>query len=738
MKRNISYFKSVDGLVICLLLLVVATQIIRDPSPWRDQFYEAARFEGQLGIAGNYTQAASGRSVDCLIWPGLPGIAMGGLLVKITGVTNELISKDHKIKVPATELYKILNNVSKIGNILAVVGVILLVLGTYALILGITSRRGVSFLTSLYLGSSQIVATQVGWLRPEVWSLSFLVLAFIAILPELRDWINNDSNRSVHKGLALRQFLGGFFVASAMLEKINVVPGVMIYGVLCLAIIWQSKINYKKSSVRPVKNDIIWLFLPIILLPWWAFVFPDKSFWNTVSVFDSGTAAALGVRKWHEFTAILILLSFIPLASWITTAFIKRLNRKNDKYDRLHEEALTLGRLTAGGLFALILWGSLISKSLNQFQLHITQTMVMIASTLFGANIFAQTHVGCVGIIHYIVESGKLLSRPNLADAADLLNQHLDISNLFNSTFVATAMAMWVAVRLMTSIDKSKHMIRLTVFGIGFWILMIASDYLASTRGVYDVDFRYFAYAGWFGLISAACSFSVILELSKSPRTSIVMRCAGVLFGITLSLILIKGGIQTRSENALFGRQIYIAPQCAPNLFKDAGFVPKRSDWHLLLSWKAVDFPKVIQEEGDTPERIRQFNCRTLDDNSIIVKHEATPSPKCLQLKIPIEVNQSGMSANTIVVKALLQSSHQNRMPAVGISTEDRKTGSVMQSKWANISSAWGPGVEPEEYACSVPFDPKKQNVFVNIYWGPKEKDESISIKDLAVGFSIN
>ena len=46
-----------------------------------------------------------------------------------------------------------------------------------------------------------------------------------------------------------------------------------------------------------------------------------------------------------------------------------------------------------------------------------------------------------------------------------------------------------------------------------------------------------------------------------------------------------------------------------------------------------------------------------------------------------------------------------------------------------------GAGTTPEEYACGVPFEPKKQNAFVNIYWGPKEKGEYISIKDLAVGF---
>ena len=157
MENSASKVRIVDFLVFGLLILVVAAQIFKDPSPWRDAFYESARFDGQLGIAANYTQAAIGRPVDCLIWLGLPGIAMGGLAVKITGLAKNLLTKENKIIVSETESYRLLNRVSKTRqhSVSATAGVVLLVCSTYVIVLGITSKRGLSFLASFDPGNDK-------------------------------------------------------------------------------------------------------------------------------------------------------------------------------------------------------------------------------------------------------------------------------------------------------------------------------------------------------------------------------------------------------------------------------------------------------------------------------------------------------------------------------------------------------------------------------------------------------
>ena len=268
----------------------------------------------------------------------------------------------------------------------------------------------------------------------------------------------------------------------------------------------------------------------------------------------------------------------------------------------------------------------LISTTISQFKLHVTQTLVMVASTLFGANIFAQTHVGFLGVIHYMFESGRILARPNLADLSGLLNLQAEILNSVNSTILAMTLSLLMVVCFLTTKSKAERIARLSFLAIGCLGLMMVSDYLASTRGVYEVDFRYFAYAGWFGLISISCILCAILDLTKGSWLLVLVRCTGVLFGMALILFDLKGGVESRNENALFGRQIYIAPQCAPNLFKEAGIAPgsKRMASSACLGTAQFDqgaswtrgwrrgFPETFQEECPEKQHADDYSRRII------------------------------------------------------------------------------------------------------------------------------
>ena len=304
-----------------------------------------------------------------------------------------------------------------------------------------------------------------------------------------------------------------------------------------------------------------------------------------------------------------------------------------------------------------------------------------------------------------------------------------------NPTSLALFLGSILAIILTKFKTPNSKFLRIVFIGYGCLFLMILSEYITSTRAVFITDFRYYAYGGYFGIAAVSCFIGSFYFVKLSTRKIILARILGYIIAILFITYTLFCGVSTASQNALFGRQIEVAQRTAPNLFREAGITPNISDWHRLLVWKSHDLDHEIELRGKNETGFtNRFNWRTDGSNSLNVTYIGLNGPASFQMKIPIRNDELASPSGSIVVKALLQSSHSDRMPAVGISIEDLKTGKLLQEKWAVISSAWTSGMKPEEFACGVPYDPMQQKAFIRIYWAPKAIGESILIQGLSVG----
>ena len=725
-----------DVMLCSCLILILLTHIRHDSSPWRDPFYDSARFDGQLGVAGNYMQAALGYQVDCLAWPCLPNVAMGGLMVNAAGfgIKNRGNERVHAVKKKS--LYAKLDQIGRLGNMLAFVGVALWVVFSYFLLLGVFQDRVLAFLPSAYLASSQIAATQIGWLRPEVWSLTFLVLGFLMLLPDFRQWIwNLDCPPTRHE--LLRVFLAGFFSSTALLEKINVAPAVIMFVILVL-VVFYSKTPQEKQLNKA--TCVLLGVLPVLLLPWWAFVFPDQLFWKNVSHFDADTVSGFSIERWNVFIALLTCLAAIPILGITTSRVLFMAHAISlELFRKVDRIFLLIAGIISGGFAALILWCALISQSFESYRLNVTHILSIVGATFFGVNPYAQTKIGINAAITYIWHSGAALSRPNLFDFLSICGINTQYTQLLNVTSVTLFMGAFVAIFMVLPVVRNVNFWRASSIGYLFFGLMMVSEYLSAKRGVFSADFRYYAYGGWFGVMAIAFFSGALIFNNTNISALRSIRITVVLLSLILILFDVLIGVSAASQNALFGRQIFIASQMCPNLFHTAGVVAESADWHLFLEWK----PLAIFSELELIKRkdavfSSRFTWSTPDENSVKMNLSEEGVPQSFQMKTPVSLDQYGYSGErSVVIRALLQSSHPERMPAIGLAVEDKITGKVVSDRWALISSAWVPGTKPEEYACEVRFDPRKQKIFFKIYWGPKDVGENILIQDLEIGTPI-
>lgn len=736
--------RKINMLICFVLLAIILSKAAQDPSPWSEPFYQAARFDGQLAISANYAQIALGLPVDCLMWPGLPNLAMGSLIAKSTGINRLMFKNENSKSEVKTILYTVLDKVSRLGNILGLIGVLLLTLSTYIFLEKLLASKIIAFCASAYLASSQIVATQIGWLRPEVWSLGFFSMAIIMILPDITYWL--DQSYRKHRDTVsrdLRVGAAGFLASSAVLEKVNIVPAVVLFGVVFVIVILANLLRVFPKDHLNRESSMAMLFYtiyPLLLLPWWAFAYPNESYWSGVAEFDSSTARALGESRWYIFTTLLLVISVSPFLLFLGLKLTVRVFQSAKRYEyALACVFRTAGQLIAGGLCSLIFWTGIISANIETFRHHVTHTLVMVAATVFGVNIFAQAHTDLRGITRYILDSGQMLARPNLEDLLSVFGLHASNAASLNVTTMALILSIVVVVLLLLGHYRSARLLKVSAVGFIFAFLMVISDYLASKRGVYNVDFRYYAYAGWFGIVAISCFTRTLFMAKTGAISKKILNVIGLILFVCLMSAIVLTRVATASENAIFGRQFYIAPQTAPNLFKSLGVSPERSDWHFLLAWKSCGLTPALQALQDNdPSFASRFKWEADKDSVNTARCSTNGGPGSLQMRIPVIFNSNNTRTDdSIALKVLLQSSNQDRMPAVGIETEEKISGKVLLSKWSIISSAWGPSDKPEEYACGVRFNPKTQNAFVKIYWAPDELGECILIKDLSIGTPI-
>ncbi|MEI8309171.1 MAG: hypothetical protein WCH98_00285 [Verrucomicrobiota bacterium] len=731
MSTKLSFREFGTSFALCLaLILVIGAQAVRDTSPWLEPFFKAARFDAQTGISANLVQAARGDHIDCLVWPGLPNAALGGAVLAAAGITMPEKVEGGSAKRP---FYEALNRASQIGNLLGIPAVVLLVIATFFILAGIGGSRAIAFIAAAYLAVSQISSTNLGWVRTEAWSLVFLALALWLLAPWVRSWVLNAVPGKVVP--AWRLVAAGFFLSSALLEKINVLPGVAV--VALLAIVVAVQISQAADERRFQKSIRLWSLAAFLLVPWWGLRMPGATFWAGVSDFDAGSAQALGTFRWAIFVGFMILLSLAPLALVVSERLTSRILARifTAPAAPLLSVARALAILIAGGYAALYFWCALISRSWESFQSHVMHVLVMVAAAVLGASPYSQVKLAWPDVWNYIWNSGLQLARPNFADLLLPLGWGFDRADWINITsLVLVCMVAGGVVCLLRRVRRIPVSHAL-VLAYAFSAAMLASEYLTSTRGALALDFRYYAYAGWFGILALA--FFVLAW--RPVTTSHMVLFSGWTISVLLSIVLVGFGLlhgmPTGSQNAVFGRQIYIGARTAPSLFKNAGIVAEPADWRALLDWTPVPVGSHLQEQiGSSPAGGGCFSVQPLDQMGVRLQ-ALNPSPGWrLQVRVPVDLPQNLSPHSMLALSAYLQSSQSKRIPNIGLLIENKQTGEPVYQQWAIISSAWEPGPVPVEYAVAARIDPAIHRAFFLIDWAPREPGETMSVLQPAAG----
>jgi hypothetical protein len=264
---------------------------------------------------------------------------------------------------------------------------------------------------------------------------------------------------------------------------------------------------------------------------------------------------------------------------------------------------------------------------------------------------------------------------------------------------------------------------------------MLASEYLTSTRGALSLDFRYYAYAGWFGILALA-----FFALAWRPvPTGLMARLSGWAISGLLSIALLAFGlflgVPTGSQNALYGRQVFIGARTAPSLFKKAGIVAEPSDWRVLLDWNPVPVGSHLQGQiGSSQVAGSCFAVQPLDEPGIRLRALNPPPGWRLQLRIPVDLPQNLASHSMLALSAYLHSSYPKSIPSIGLLIENKQTGQPVFQQWAVVSSAWEPGPAPVEYAVAAKIDPALSRAFFLLDWAPQESGETMTVLQSAAG----
>lgn len=722
---------------LCLVLVcLVGANIWRDPSPWVDPFFQSGRFDAQVGIVGTYIQAAQGERVDCFVWPGLPGVARGTLLLKALKLDTSPVQQ---VAEPARRraFYSLLGQASAWSNALAVPGMLILVLATYWFIRAVGKSRLPAFAASAYLAVSQMCSTQIGWARTEAWSIAFLALAMLVMVPDIKRWLwcaqpETDLRRPAGLGIALF----GFLASSAILDKVLVAPAAVCLSVFYLWVL-QMRLGQGPASPRIRRGAIAWSLLPLLLCPWWALSFPSKEYWSTVSMYDASSAELLGQARWNLFAGGIVLLALLPAILVSAFSFLKRLfTGAGVVAEAIVSAALSFALLLSGGLVALYFWVALISPDLAYFQSTVSHVMTMLAASFLGASPYAQAQSGLFAAIAYFWDSGAALGRPNLFDLAGAAGFAVPALRWVNPASVSSVIGLSAIALIVAKRPSFPATSRFAFLALLFFALMLLSDFLSSTRGALGLDFRYYIYSGWFGIVGMALFCSGALPESAASSVRRVSRLAIASFSTCMVIYGLFVGMPSASQQALFGRQIHVASLTSPNLFRKAGIVPDSSDWRLLLAWSPVDADKdfIKHAEGD-PGAGSRFERLPDAGAGLSLRCLKAGSPERLQMKIPVGISPQAPEQCTLALSGYLHSTEPGRIPSIGLVVESAETGKVLQYRWAIVSSAWGPGDEPVEYAVAVPFRPPTERAFVLIDWAPLQMGEQMTIRNLSLGF---
>jgi len=715
----------IDVAACVLLLSILAAHVIRDPSPWTEPFYSAARFDGQAGVAGLFVQAAQDRRVDHLLWPGLPMVAMGGWIIDATNLDHAL---DDGV-APKPEFYQTLDAVSRAGNVLGLLGVALLVLATYFLLLRFYQSRFLALVLAAYLAASQSAITQLGWVRSEVWSITFFAFALLVIAKPAGQ---SFSRKPASEPTPAVWALAGFLMGSALLSRINILFAVL--GAAALIVWIALGARGAPEPPRVTTKTFLLAAIPLLLLPWYAFAYPGTAFWQSVSHYDRVTATALPEFRWSLSIGAIVLLSALPLILAALGWFLQGRTGRPRQWAAPLDLASRVGSgLLTGGILALLLWCAALGGPFIMHTRHVLATMV---STLNGVGPYLKAPPTVSDALSYIWDAGQTLGRPNAADLAGFLGLDQSALELLNPTTIAMAFGLAAFLLGVVTFRQNRSGPGLALLAAAWIGLMMLTEYLAATRGEF-LDFRYYAFTQWYAIMAVGASIAVIRMSVPSPAFRKFAAVAASVFAAVLVVHAAAGDLRTASQKALFGRQIDVAGKTAPSLFEAFSLEPQAADWREQLPlWTEIRIDGPISSHAvSPPEAAEHFTMLRKESGAVMLRSLSGREGGRLILRVPVDDLNVSADGCLVVLRAdlLLEEGIKSGLPTMGLrvqsSNEDRP-----ELHWASVSSHWSPWKGWVTHAASASTDNPETEYSLILSWQPRTKGEAIRLDNIAAG----
>jgi len=722
----------IDIAACMLLLSILAAHVIRDPSPWTEPFYSAARFDGQAGVAGLFIQAALDQRVDHLLWPGLPMITIGGWMVDVFDLDASLQDG----VADKAELYAALDQTSRYGNVVAATGVVLLVLLTYFLLRQLYTSRLLAVCLSALLAGSQSAITQLGWIRSEVWSLTFLAAALLVVAKPIRSSIaSEESNHPAADSFGIWRWLAcGFFLASAILARINVLFAVLA-TVLCIGwLVWLRR--GKLLTVLPGSAAARWALvaLPLLLFPWYALQQPSPEFFTGVSHYDRVTATALPPDRWLLSAVGVGVLVAAPALLAAVGVFLRKWSGRSSRIAcRIDRLSLLSASLLTGGIAAFLFWCAALGGPFFQHVRHVLATLI---STLNGAGPYMKGSPSLADAATYVWDAGSALGRPNGADMVSLAGWTAPSLDIVNTTSVALAAAGLALICIVPGLRGGRLRTTLAFLSLLWVILLLLTEYLGAARAQF-LDFRYYAYTQWYALMAVAAAMVVAWMTVRSRIGRSLMTAAAVVLTTAATAHAAIGNLGTASQKALFGRQTEVAGLTAPSLFEQFGLEAEPADWRAEVDhWQPVAVTEPILDAVRSPQDAENhFAFSKGPEGELLITAKGGPEAGRLIMGVPFELDEetSAEPARLIVLRAdvRLQQGNESGLAFVGLKVENHEHSSLT---WCTVSSHWSPWSGWVTFAASTFPQGRDSELSVIISWLPKSHGDSIALRELAIG----
>ena len=399
---------------------------------------------------------------------------------------------DVRASVPGLSAWELLEDATRLSRWLSFCVFAVLIATFYGFVFWLTRNDRATFLVTFFVATSQVAIWHSRAIRPEIPSLLFSILAGWVIFASARSLA-----RGKERGFVTGSIAFGFFLAIAMLSKIQVLP--VITMLLLLGgglVVTRGGSGNQEETNRRLRSSIILGVIAAGMTPWWGLRKPSfvtGSYLESIGYFDRLVYGSMV----ESFVPLVAAVFGLSLTAAVAAFFFNRRRGGSRVVDRLACVLCYLHLLEIGAILGVYLVVAPASRTVASYLAN-THHLVygVIANTL--GNVFGS------GFLHHKAVDGNTVAR--IFDAHALGDQMLGV----NIVWLLVLIAIVAFVRILASKTAERA---------GYWLVLA----LLSTGVVMDIVFTLrwlaqFNYYAIFSLVLYGIGMALFLNLEWQNR----------------------------------------------------------------------------------------------------------------------------------------------------------------------------------------------------------------------------